>query len=318
MSGAGAGNVGALSHGIDSDDEAVGVMPGELGVAFSEKDTVSSLTPEEIYSYLFEAVEEKKLVDPEYFARQLNEFENINTTNKAGETLLTIAASSNNTEAVQILLTKGADTNHLDSKGYGALIYATGNQNLRMIDILARDPDLDIDRLHKDRNTALMTAMMSKKYKAAERLLAAGANPNILNKNAETPLIYCARKKDMLEYASLLIAHGAKINHYGVKRDCPKATVFKTALMNAVQYSTVDMVETLLKAKADPKVKITFWSAKNLLSLREDTENREKIKETIMALLRKYDLNPPAAPECLFLATGPIEEEKEDEGSPAP
>jgi ankyrin repeat protein len=80
-----------------------------------------------------------------------------------------------------------------------------------------------------------------------ERLLAAGANPNVASVVGETPLMIAAHTGNATVVAQLLThgaAHGAAEHHLG-----------QTALMRAVVENHVDAVRTLLAAGADARAR---------------------------------------------------------------
>ncbi len=95
--------------------------------------------------------------------------------------------------------------------------------------------------------TALLNAAMINHLEAARILLAAGADPNVLNDEGFSPLRYCAHE-GLLEMARLLLICGATrtIDEWGG----PGAL---TALSFAARGLHVEMVKLLLAHGADPQ-----------------------------------------------------------------
>jgi uncharacterized protein len=99
----------------------------------------------------------------------------------------------------------------------------------------------------KHATTALLNAAMINHMQAARVLLAAGAEPNVLNDEGYSPLRYCAQE-GFLEMAGLLLRSGATktIDEWGG----PGAL---TALGFAARGLHVEMVKLLLAHGADPQ-----------------------------------------------------------------
>jgi ankyrin repeat protein len=121
-----------------------------------------------------------------------------------------------------------------------------------------------------------LTATNNRHYKLAEYLIERGANVNLANKGAWTPLYlatdnrniengdYPVRKPDMdhLEFIKLLLDKGANVNHR-VRDSSETRTVFTnqwldengaTAFLRASQSGDVELMKLLLERGADPKI----------------------------------------------------------------
>src|SRR6185295_7942514 len=161
-----------------------------------------------------------------------------------GETALIWAAAENHPAAVQLLLDRGADVNQASApltfarRRNGQSLLPLGSWTPLMY--AARENALDAGRVltaaHADLNaidpdgaTALVIAIINANYDFAALLIDAGADPNIVDKDAGMGALYAA-----IDMHRLAIGHG---------RPNPRPTA---------QLDSVDMVRRLLAGKADP------------------------------------------------------------------
>ncbi len=70
-------------------------------------------------------------------------------------TPLFIAASHGCTDIFNLLVSKGADLNHIDRTGYTALIYAAGSGQLELVKTILNHPEVNINHTNKTGMTAL-------------------------------------------------------------------------------------------------------------------------------------------------------------------
>lgn len=94
-----------------------------------------------------------------------------------------------------------------------------------------------------DRSTALFRAVERGEVARVARLLAAGTDPNSLNRYGSTPLMVAALGADVA-ILHALVAAGADVD-----LQCPGGS---TALMKAALWGCVDLVVALLRLGADP------------------------------------------------------------------
>jgi len=161
-----------------------------------------------------------------------------------GETALIWATAENHPAAVQLLLERGADVNQASApltfarRRNGQSLLPLGSWTPLMY--AARENALDAGRVltaaHADLNaidpdgaTALVIAIINANYDFAALLLDAGADPNIVDKEAGMGALYAA-----VDMHRLAIGHG---------RPNPRPTA---------QIDNVDVVRRLLACKADP------------------------------------------------------------------
>lgn len=106
---------------------------------------------------------------------------------------------------------------------------------------------LGIDDLNKSGVTSLIEAISKGSLSKVDSLLNAGANPNIPDKNLNSPLVYCAWLDDIYS-ADLLLTRNANVNYI-------KSSNGSTALHQAAAFASYDLVQLLLESGASVDVK---------------------------------------------------------------
>ena len=102
------------------------------------------------------------------------------------------------------------DVNIKDSDGWTALMYATDNDDKKMINLLI-ELGADVNIQDDDGQTALMNAIFVNATNSAKYLIKHGANINIKDNIGQTPLMIAALSNEP-EVGELLILEGANIN----------------------------------------------------------------------------------------------------------
>ena len=164
-----------------------------------------------------------------------------------GETALHWAASENHADAVRLLLTRGADVDQRSNTqtyrrrsgqsvmplgSWTPLMYAARQNAIDAGRVLAsRGAKLDL--VDPDGATALVVAIINANYDFAAMLLDAGADPNVVDKDAAMGPLYAAA-----DMHRLAVGHG---------RPNPKPSGSLDA---------VDLTRKLLEKKADPNAKL--------------------------------------------------------------
>ena len=204
-------------------------------------------------------------------------------------TPLMAAASSNQKEIVKLLLQNGADKDFQSTDGYSALMFACkagnvltarvlikagANPNLKTIAhavlgteggvtalylvccLYAEDTVKLLLEYHADPNissddgrTPLMAACFFRQYKVVNLLLQAGANVNSQtdhNQGKPTALMIAVYANDTTSVSLMLNANDIDVNLQDSEG--------RTALHWACRNGNNEMIEHLLKAKADPKL----------------------------------------------------------------
>jgi ankyrin repeat protein len=152
---------------------------------------------------------------------------------------------------VESLVSQGADPNAPDNKGWrplhAAISQADFERSIEFVKLLlkhgANVNEWDVN--HND--TPILCACDPPNLAMARVLLEAGADPNALRSDGESPLRLCAAAKD-LEMAKLLLQHGAgkTIDEFG-------GVLAWTALSHAASNFDIPMIELLLREGANPE-----------------------------------------------------------------
>jgi quinoprotein dehydrogenase-associated probable ABC transporter substrate-binding protein len=149
-------------------------------------------------------------------------------------------------EIASALADHKADVNLADHTGWTALMYAAWQDDPDLVALLMRH-GAKIDAVNSDGLTPLAIAAQNGKIKAAEALVAAGADVNApVAKGGYTPLMLAAISGSS-DLSSALIQHGAKVNAVN-----PGGL---TALMIAAANNHPTVVTLLIKSGADPGAK---------------------------------------------------------------
>ena len=116
----------------------------------------------------------------------------VNAANKSGETALWIACHRDDVDAINVLLSAGANLNLLSAEGNTYLHCAVYGKKCCKEEVLQAliDHDADVNVTNKGNETALLVACKWGSPSAINVLLHAGADPNITDKNGNTCLIY--------------------------------------------------------------------------------------------------------------------------------
>ncbi|CAG2257184.1 unnamed protein product [Mytilus edulis] len=109
---------------------------------------------------------------------------------KDGSTALHTAASTGNTEIVQLLIDNGIKINFQNKDGSTALHSAASTGNTEIVQLLI-DNGIEINFQNKVRNTALHLAAGRNNDGIATLLLNRGCNPNLKNKDVSTSTRVC-------------------------------------------------------------------------------------------------------------------------------
>lgn len=208
-------------------------------------------------------------------------------------TVLACAARNGKTDAVRLLLDKGADIN----KRWGG--YRFGFWNPTPLIFAAREGRTDTVKLLLDRGAnfnlasdfggwkALTLAAGGGHNEIVKLLLDKGAPVNETNDNGLTPLIYAAGS-GRLEAVKILLARGADINAQNLNG--------VTALSNAARYGRSEIVRLLVDSGAD--IDAALVALESGASAAKDPSAATQYKQGIKALERyakKQEAAPPQA-----------------------
>eukprot|EP00744_Colponema_vietnamica_P015543 GILI01021787.1.p1 GENE.GILI01021787.1~~GILI01021787.1.p1 ORF type:complete len:524 (-),score=122.12 GILI01021787.1:33-1604(-) len=182
---------------------------------------------------------------------------NLNPVNGLGHSPLTAAASRGWSEAVEELLVAGADANfhRMDDFGKTALMEASANNHLAVVQMLVSVPGVNLDALNKAKETALVNAIQKKNAEIVSVLLSAGAR-QIVEGICINPLAMAAQIGDMSVFDILMSPPPPSFST--TAPNTPDLNEFcghiSNPLLTAVYHNRVEMVYKLLQAGADVNV----------------------------------------------------------------
>ena len=127
------------------------------------------------------------------------------------DTALTLACAGGHEELVNLLISRGANIEHRDKKGFTPLILAATAGHDKVCEILL-DHNADIEaQSERTKDTPLSLACSGGRYEVVEVLLRRNANKEHRNVSDYTPLALAA-SGGYVNIIKLLLAHGAEIN----------------------------------------------------------------------------------------------------------
>ncbi|XP_058810032.1 uncharacterized protein LOC131675175 [Phymastichus coffea] len=127
------------------------------------------------------------------------------------DTALTLACAGGHEELVELLLSRGADIEHRDKKGFTPLILAATAGHQKVVEILLNHgADLEAQS-ERTKDTPLSLACSGGRYEVVELLLNRAANKEHRNVSDYTPLSLAA-SGGYVNIIKLLLNHGAEIN----------------------------------------------------------------------------------------------------------
>ena len=141
---------------------------------------------------------------------------------------------------VKSVLQRGFDANTRDPSGQPGLLLALQGESLRVADVLAASPALQVDTANPAGETALMLAALKGNASWCRRLLGQGA---AVNRPGWSPLHYGAAGPEV-KVIALLLEQGATVDAESPNRTTP--------LMMAARYGSEAGVDLLLARGADP------------------------------------------------------------------
>jgi len=122
-----------------------------------------------------------------------------------------LACAGGHEELVNLLLSRGADIEHRDKKGFTPLILAATAGHDKVVEILINNGAEIEAQSERTKDTPLSLACSGGRYEVVEILLSRGANKEHRNVSDYTPLSLAA-SGGYTNIIKLLLAHGAEIN----------------------------------------------------------------------------------------------------------
>lgn len=179
---------------------------------------------------------------------------------------------------VEYLLGLGCDVNVENADGESPLHMAVSRGATQTCRLLI-DAGANVDHQDGKQRTPLLQAVVSAQYtpataELAPMLLVAGANPNLADKDDETPLRLAA-KLGLLETVTQLLDAGAEVEGAGVR----------TPLMEACASSWKDIVEILLAHDADAGGPAQAQRSPLMLAVTGKDEREDAMEPIVQQLL---------------------------------
>lgn len=165
------------------------------------------------------------------------------------DTALTLACTGGHEELVELLLSRNANIEHRDKKGFTPLILAATAGHEKVVEVLLNHGANIEAQSERTKDTALSLACSGGRYEVVELLLNRGANKEHRNVSDYTPLSLAA-SGGYVNIIKLLLAHAAEIN----SRTGSKLGI--SPLMLAAMNGHVAAVKTLLEMGSDINAQI--------------------------------------------------------------
>jgi ankyrin repeat protein len=171
---------------------------------------------------------------------------NPNAQNSEGRTVLIAAAARGELDVVRVLLSHNVDVNVKDNRGYTALAHAIEARYPEVEEALLSRPELDPNVGGLLNRPILLAYVWRDNQKAAERLLALGADVKLVDADGDTAL-HGAAETGNVEIIRLLLDKGADVNAKNKEGGTP--------LMWAAVFGNDEAARLLLSRGADPSLK---------------------------------------------------------------
>jgi len=160
-----------------------------------------------------------------------------------GTTPLMWAAAHGQVDALDVLITHGADCNAVDARGWRALMWAAHyDQVVALKRLIVHGADVDAQNPHGE--TALIIACKENSPKCAEALIKAGASLEKMSREG-TALVHVSPYQRRLPILRMLIDAGAQVD--------PPLSRARSPLHWAMSARNVEGVRVFLEAGADPR-----------------------------------------------------------------
>jgi len=186
-------------------------------------------------------------------------------TDTDGNTPLLNAAKAGNIALCKTLLTAGASPNATGKNGKNALHYAVQNENLELVLVFAAHKQM-LNAQDTSGNTPLIIAARCRHAKACEALLAAGANPSMVDLQGYNALHYAAMNGTH-EVIPIFAAYKQLINAKDAEGNTP--------LYHAFRWDHLKACKALFLVGADPSI-TNMWG-RNIFTSMANDRNLEKI-----------------------------------------
>lgn len=188
----------------------------------------------------------------------------IESSNVNGQSPLMFAAANARVENLLWLLDNGADINRISHGGFSPLFFALKSKKPEPA-LLLIEKGADVGQKGQDGTSVIQLAMYQHQYQVATRLLDNRVDLEAYDRNGDQ-LLHAAVKARQPDLVRLLIQKGAKVNaetgeskvvwRYEVNfTAAPFIRYSKTPLLLAAESGSVQVMQMLLDAGADPSFK---------------------------------------------------------------
>jgi len=199
---------------------------------------------------------------------------------KTKMTPLMVAAKYGRLDNVKLLLERGADLNRKQGTGQdNAFIIAAKNGQVEVVKYLIEKMKVDVNSVGKDRLSALHHSAMTGNEKLLGYLVIKGANINLKDKLARTPLIL-ASKSGNSRIVEILLRLKAKINQGDSSNNTP--------LHYACAYGWLEIAIKLIEAGGDINMTNSWKSSPLEITI---LKNHFGILKYILEKVSSIDIN---------------------------
>lgn len=173
-----------------------------------------------------------------------------------------VSAYSEGLEAVQKALEAGADPNSLNQMGISVLANASFDGRLAIVKaLILKHADVNLPN-RNSKTTPLMMAVTARHIPIIDALLAAGANPDLMNSHGDSALSIAKKNSPAIEGHIHTTVNEIKTRQLYIELITDKKSLLSTTSINAdLQY----LIFCFLAGK-DTKVKVAADTVKNTAS----------------------------------------------------
>jgi ankyrin repeat protein len=179
---------------------------------------------------------------------------NIDQKDDYGRSLLQNMVVSGNHDMAKSLIKHGANINTLDTKGKHILYDALSYGDPVFFRYLLANKNIELNHIDEDGNTLMQHPQIEQNDILAKDLLAAGADPTILNAKGESYLYKTAlRGEEANEIIDLALSNGANVNAMTTTNNTIMMEIFLRASENKALYreQLLNIVTKMLEYKGD-------------------------------------------------------------------
>ena len=191
--------------------------------------------------------------------------------NNIGDTPFLLSLSHSMNEDIPLyLLENGFDVLSKNSNGENALLRACSKNFETVIKKLLDYPGINVDQKSNFGETALMRAVVHCSKEISELILAKGCNINVKDSQGNTPLNKVIQT-NKYDNAKLLLNHKININSVNNQGNTP--------LLEAINYSRIDIIKLLLEYGVDKNIKNEITNVRPI-----DAANKRRLVEVLDVL----------------------------------